>query len=780
MRCTAAVNGFFTFLLCAAVVQGQDDWGVTYSSAEICALKGSTVEIHGTYRHPTREKDLNVSVTEAFWLVHADNEPVDLKSEAEYAGRVQDHCDEDGCTLTISDLRESDSAEYRFRFITNQPGGSFTGSPGVVLTVSGSRSLFYLDPKVKITQSTFTNHHLQCNIGCFLPGSPKFVWYKNGKKMSEQNFTYSDSFRPKDSVSCAVRGHEDFPSAPFCKTQSCDKVFYNERRICAIKGSSVDISVTYTQPSIKSKFWFSPGRSHRWRSHSQPEDLKNDPQYSNHVQVSEGRKSSTLTIYNLTESDSAEYRFALKTSGSGWGTDLHGTTLTVTALQVQVTRIFAAQNVVLAQLKCHSSCAPADHHSFIWFKNRRKISEDTNSYKDIIYPEDKISCAIKQNNHRAPAVYAPNSPSVSVSPAGEIIVGHFVSLTCISYANPAANYSWYKKNRPSALQPPSKDPQFVFSSIQPSDSGEYYCSAENEMGRRTSGYAVIGLKYAPKPPLPSATSSVETDEGSSVTLTCISNTNLAPNYTWYKENQTLLQRDDNIYNFIADKWIHSGLYLCTSMNKHDQGTSSTGHADVQYVPQFLSMSVSPSGELVEGASVTLTCISDGDPAANNTWHKVDKDSPKSSGQTFIITDVRSEHGGIYNCEAQHGRGQKFSPHSNTASSSMKSAVAGSISAMFVTIILVFSCIVIGRQRSPKQSSESRGRLDISAPHNMAPESDMLAAVLRPPEEQDELHYASVCFIKNEDDPLFSNIVLTQLKDEHGEYMLVNVVTPSPD
>ena len=126
-------------VLCVTVVQGQNDWRVTYSSTQICALKGSTVDINCTYRYPSRINDLDTTVEKTFWFTKVSNGVyVDLRTDPEYSGRVQYHCDKNDCTLTITDLRESDSAEYKFRFITNQPGGRFTGSPGVTLTVTGN------------------------------------------------------------------------------------------------------------------------------------------------------------------------------------------------------------------------------------------------------------------------------------------------------------------------------------------------------------------------------------------------------------------------------------------------------------------------------------------------------------------------------------------------------------------------------------------------------------------------------------------------------------------
>ncbi len=80
-------------------------------------------------------------------------------------------------------------------------------------------------------------------------------------------------------------------------------------------------------------------------------------------------------------------------------------------------------------------------------------------------------------------------------------------------------------------------------------------------------------------------------------------------------------------------------------------------------PKLPSVSVSPSGEIVEGSSVNLTCSSDANPAANYTWYKDDEDSPEASGPIVIISDARSKHSGNYYCEVQNKRGR----HNSTLS-----------------------------------------------------------------------------------------------------------------
>ena len=69
-----------------------------------------------------------------------------------------------------------------------------------------------------------------------------------------------------------------------------------------------------------------------------------------------------------------------------------------------------------------------------------------------------------------------------------------------------------------------------------------------------------------------------------------------------------------------------------------------------------SVNVSPSGEIEEGSSVTLSCSSDANPAANYTWFKEHEDSVKESGQNYTITNIPSVLGGNYYCQAHNAIG----------------------------------------------------------------------------------------------------------------------------
>ena len=82
-----------------------------------------------SYSYPNR-----VTVTETFW--HEPGTWEDLSQKNKYKDRVKFLGNkENDCSMKMEGLRESDSGEYQFRFITDDPGGKYSGSPGVKLSV---------------------------------------------------------------------------------------------------------------------------------------------------------------------------------------------------------------------------------------------------------------------------------------------------------------------------------------------------------------------------------------------------------------------------------------------------------------------------------------------------------------------------------------------------------------------------------------------------------------------------------------------------------------------
>ncbi len=70
------------------------------------------------------------------------------------------------------------------------------------------------------------------------------------------------------------------------------------------------------------------------------------------------------------------------------------------------------------------------------------------------------------------------------------------------------------------------------------------------------------------------------------------------------------------------------------------------------------MSISPSGEIVEGDSVTLSCSSDSNPPAEISWFK--GGTFVGSGRIYSISNISSNHSGEYKCKSRNEHGEKYS------------------------------------------------------------------------------------------------------------------------
>uniref|UniRef100_A0AAZ3P999 B-cell receptor CD22 n=1 Tax=Oncorhynchus tshawytscha TaxID=74940 RepID=A0AAZ3P999_ONCTS len=164
------------------------------------------VELTCSYTYPS-----GYTITTTFWFtkIYAEENYVSLKDDPDYKGRVTYREDEEnGHTLTITDLRESDSATYMFRFTDQTGGWKYFGKPGVTLSVTGT------DP-TNIIEGTCLR--LFCESICFLQDNPSYIWYKNGQRLfsHETKYLILDPVCSEDAgrYACAVNGQEDLASA---------------------------------------------------------------------------------------------------------------------------------------------------------------------------------------------------------------------------------------------------------------------------------------------------------------------------------------------------------------------------------------------------------------------------------------------------------------------------------------------------------------------------------------------------------------------------------------
>ncbi|XP_051560150.1 B-cell receptor CD22-like isoform X1 [Myxocyprinus asiaticus] len=580
------------------------DWGVSYSSSNIRALKGSSVIMSCTYKYPPGYK-----IEKVFWtktdVKEQDKEFPDLFIDSEYSQRIQYLGDkQQNCTIRLNDVTQKDSHMYYFRFITDKPDGKWLGKPGVTLKITGVYSA----------------------------GD----WVVN----------------------------------------------YSSSNICALKGSSVIMSCTYKYPPEYQNlkvFWT------KWKQMDvEPSDLSDDSEYSERIQyVGDKQQNCTLRLNDVTQKDSHEYYFRFITDEpDGRWIGKPGVTLHITDLHVESPESVTEGDTV--SLTCKSTCNLTDRATFIWLKNTQSLTERNNKLLlQSVRREDagRYSCAVHGHKLTSPHVYlnvtyTPKETFVVVSPSGEIVLGDSVNLTCSSDSNqPVLNYTWFKENTTVG-----SGKIYSITSIRSDHSGEYKCKSRNEVGEKYSDAVTLNVMYSPRNVSVSMSGSGEIVSGDSVNLTCSSDSNPPVlNYTWFKENTTV--GSGKIYSITSIRSDHSGEYKCKSRNEVGEKYSDAVTLNVMYLPRNVSVSMSGSGEIVLGDSVTLTCSSDSNPPVlNYTWFKQNESSAVGSGQSYSVLQS-----GFFYCVAQNQHG---SQRSAAVSVTVK---GGHKTALYTTLATVAGC-----------------------------------------------------------------------------------------
>ncbi|KAL6482120.1 hypothetical protein MHYP_G00102000 [Metynnis hypsauchen] len=151
-------------------------------------------------------------------------------------------------------------------------------------------------------------------------------------------------------------------------------------------------------------------------------------------------------------------------------------------------------------------------------------------------------------------------------------------------------------------------------------------------------------------------------EGDTTRLTCTTTCPLTdrPTYIWYKNGRRVDRNDEetNVLSLQPTRIEDTGSYSC-AVRRYEHLPSPAVALRVRYPPKSVSVSISPSGEIVEGSSVTLTCSCDANPPVDEySWFKNKQFLGK--GRDYTISNISSEDGGEYKCKTSNAEGQQYS------------------------------------------------------------------------------------------------------------------------
>uniref|UniRef100_A0ACB8FSN0 Uncharacterized protein n=1 Tax=Sphaerodactylus townsendi TaxID=933632 RepID=A0ACB8FSN0_9SAUR len=270
---------------------------------------------------------------------------------------------------------------------------------------------------------------------------------------------------------------------------------------------------------------------------------------------------------------------------------------------------------------------------------------------------------------------------------------HTVQLNCTSLGG-HVSYYWFKDDQlveaGDRVSLSDKNKTLTFTSSNRNDTGSYVCQAVNDFSSESSEPYWLDILYGPDRPVIEPQESVY-NEGSTVNLSCLADSNPSANYAWWF-NDELLEDQSGSQLLVLDLLeSNAGNYTCRATNDHT-GYSNASSLEISIVAAVSNVNVSGPSTAVEDHTVQLNCTSLGGHVSyywfkdNQLVEAGGRVSLSDKNETLTFTPSNRNDAASYVCRGVNDFSSQYSaPYRLTIFSLVKTFHGGSSSIEHVEV-----------------------------------------------------------------------------------------------
>ncbi|XP_065817156.1 basement membrane-specific heparan sulfate proteoglycan core protein isoform X2 [Labrus bergylta] len=633
-------------------------------------------------------------------------------------------------TLLIPNIKMSESGTYVCEG-SNSIGSSSSPIEVTVIKADYSSSAVSIQPSIADVQE---GQSLELN--CFAPGNPppKVTWTRASGRLSSNHQVLGSQLRILSASSedsgeyiCRVQGNLGNPGSHVHQASVSVSVTSSSSRlqspIIAVEPHRAAVSVGETA-------------SFRCRIYSGAQPIRLEWKLANNQPLPDnvkiGPDGSVITITSTRPMNHGAYRCV--------ASNPFGITHTIVSLIIKESPVATVTPVGPVRvrvgepinLECQASGEPRP--SVSWHRldsNRRTmltspVPMESNAVMQILVarPEDSGTyvCTARNNEGSTETkvevvveggAQVPSVPRASVpEPLMVIVEGQTATLRCDAHGLPSPTITWSKLRSPLPWRHKVVDNALVLPTVGRQDSGEYICTATNNMGTTE---VIITLDVETLPYATSLPDDVAVRVGEVIRLQCLAHGTPPLEYTWTKLDGNLPPRaevsggDLQINLATAED---AGSYKCVASNK-------VGNSEVVAkvtVRSPLAVRVSPQVEVkAQGSAVEFTCSAAGGIETKIEWLKEGGALPPNhhvKDGVLRIENLEQSNEGVYICRASgvYGQAQDSARLTIQALPKVMINVRTSVQTVMIGNSVEFECQAVGDPEPTVKWSKVGGSL----------------------------------------------------------------------